>query len=62
MSRTDSDLTLEIDDDGVGVAASNNSSGVGWVSMTERATELGGWSTNEHAPTGGTPVKPGCRS
>jgi signal transduction histidine kinase len=26
------------------------------VSMTERATELGGWCTNEHSPTGGTRV------
>ncbi len=57
MSQTDSGLTLEIDDDGVGVAANSNSSGVGRISMTERATELGGWCTDEHPPTGGTRVK-----
>ena len=57
MSHTDSGLTVEIDDDGVGVAANHNSSGVGRVSMTERATELGGWCTNEDSPTGGTRVK-----
>jgi two-component system NarL family sensor kinase len=57
MSHTDSGLTLEIEDDGVGLASNNSSSGVGRISMTERATELGGWCTNEHSPTGGTRVK-----
>jgi two-component system, NarL family, sensor kinase len=57
ISRTDDGLTVEIDDDGNGVAPENGSSGVGRVSMTERATELGGWCTNEHSPTGGTRVK-----
>ena len=57
MSRTDSGLTVEIDDDGVGVAADTNPSGVGLASMTERATELGGWCSNEHSPTGGTRIK-----
>jgi signal transduction histidine kinase len=57
ISHTDGGLTLEIDDDGVGGAADASSSGVGRVSMTERATELGGWCKNEHLPTGGTRVK-----
>jgi two-component system, NarL family, sensor kinase len=57
MSRTDDGLTVEIDDDGIGVAADANPSGMGLASMTERATELGGWCTNEHSPTGGTRVK-----
>jgi signal transduction histidine kinase len=57
MSRTDSGLTVEIDDDGVGVAADTNPSGVGLASMAERATELGGWCINEHSPTGGTRIK-----
>ena len=57
VSRVDNGLTVEIDDDGVGVPADINHSGVGRVSMTERATELGGWCTNGHSPTGGTRVK-----
>jgi two-component system, NarL family, sensor kinase len=57
MSHADNGLTLEIDDDGTGVPANSNGSGVGKASMTERATELGGWCTNEHSPTGGTRVK-----
>jgi signal transduction histidine kinase len=57
LSCTDNGLTVEVDDDGIGVAADINRSGVGLASMTERATELGGWCTNEHSPTGGTRVK-----
>jgi two-component system, NarL family, sensor kinase len=57
VSRTDNGLAVEIDDDGIGVAAETNSSGMGLASMTERATELGGWCTNEHSPTGGTGIK-----
>jgi signal transduction histidine kinase len=57
ISRTDNGLTVEIDDDGRGVPGNTNGSGVGKASMTERATELGGWCTNEHSPTGGTHVK-----
>jgi signal transduction histidine kinase len=57
LSRTDNGLTVEIDDDGIGVGADTNPSGVGLASMSERATELGGWCTNEHSPTGGTRVK-----
>jgi len=53
----DNGLIVEIDDDGIGVAADTNPSGVGLVSMAERATELGGWCTNEQLPTGGTRVK-----
>jgi signal transduction histidine kinase len=55
ISRTDNGLT--VDDDGTGVPADTNGSGVGKASMSERATELGGWCTNEHSPTGGTRVK-----
>jgi signal transduction histidine kinase len=57
VSRTDDCLTVEIDDDGIGVAADTNPSGVGLASMAERATELGGWCTNKHSPTGGTRIK-----
>jgi two-component system, NarL family, sensor kinase len=57
MSRTDDGLTVEIDDDGIGLARGANPSGMGLASMTERATELDGWCTNEHSPTGGTRVK-----
>jgi len=57
VSRVDNGLTVEIDDDGVGIPAETNHSGVGRVSMFERATELGGWYTTEHSPTGGTRVK-----
>ena len=56
MTRTDSGLTIEIEDDGIGVATGSNPSGVGLASMTERATELGGWCRNEVSPTGGTRV------
>jgi two-component system, NarL family, sensor kinase len=57
LSCTDDGLSVEVDDDGIGVSADTNRSGVGLASMTERATELGGWCTNEHSPTGGTSVK-----
>jgi two-component system NarL family sensor kinase len=57
MTRTENGLTVEVDDDGIGVAAEPNPSGVGRASMAERATELGGWCTNEHSPAGGTRVK-----
>ena len=57
MNRTENGLTVEVDDDGIGVAAKTNHSGVGLVSMTERASELGGWCTKEHSSTGGTLVE-----
>jgi two-component system NarL family sensor kinase len=57
LSRTKNGLTVEIEDDGIGVVAGKNHSGVGLASMTERATELGGWCTKEHSPTGGTKVE-----
>jgi len=56
MTRTENSLTVEVDDDGIGVAANTNHSGVGLASMTERASELGGWCSKEHSPTGGTRV------
>jgi signal transduction histidine kinase len=57
MTRTENGLTVEVDDDGIGVPANTNHSGVGLASMTERASELGGWCSKEHSPTGGTRVK-----
>jgi two-component system NarL family sensor kinase len=57
MTRADNGLTVEVEDDGNGVAADTNPRGVGLASMTERATELGGWCTKGHSPTGGTRVK-----
>jgi two-component system, NarL family, sensor kinase len=57
LTRTDDGLIVEIDDDGIGVTSDMNPSGVGLATMTERATELGGWCTNEHPPTGGTRVR-----
>jgi two-component system NarL family sensor kinase len=57
LSCTDNGLSVEVDDDGIGVVADTHRSGVGLTSMTERATELGGWCTNEHSPAGGTRVK-----
>jgi signal transduction histidine kinase len=57
MSRTENGLTIQVDDDGNGVEAHTNPRGVGLASMTERATELGGWCTNGHSPSGGTRVK-----
>jgi two-component system, NarL family, sensor kinase len=58
MSHTDNGLTVEIDDDGIGIASdTTNSSGVGLASMSERASELGGWCTKEQLSTGGTRIK-----
>jgi signal transduction histidine kinase len=57
MSRAHNGLTIEIDDDGTGVATDGNPSGIGLASMAERATELGGWCTNEHPAAGGTRVQ-----
>jgi signal transduction histidine kinase len=57
MTRSDDGLTLVIDDDGIGVGAETNHAGVGLISMTERATELGGWCTSEQPTTGGTRVE-----
>jgi two-component system NarL family sensor kinase len=57
MNRTENGLTVEVDDDGIGVAANTNHSGVGLASMTERASELGGWCSKEHSSTGGTRVQ-----
>ena len=57
MTRRDNGLSVEVRDDGIGVVAETNPSGVGLASMTERATELGGWCTTENSPTGGTRVK-----
>ena len=56
----DSDLTLEISDNGrglpSGVGGQEPASGVGLVSMRERAAELGGECRIESAPGGGTRV------
>ncbi len=56
----DSDLTLEISDNGrglpSGVGGQESASGVGLISMRERAAELGGACRIESAPGGGTRV------
>lgn len=57
MRRTDTGLTVEVEDDGIGAVADTNPRGVGLASMTERATELGGWCTNGHSSNGGTRIK-----
>lgn len=57
MTRTDTGLTVEVEDDGIGAVADTNPRGVGLASMTERATELGGWCTNGHSSNGGTRIK-----
>ena len=49
------DVTLEIVDDGVGIYA-QRSTGVGFSSMRERASELGGSCVVEPVPKGGTQV------
>ena len=51
----DDGLTVEICDDGVGIAAEQHT-GVGLRSMDERATELGGTCTVEPRASGGTRV------
>ena len=50
------DLCLEVTDDGRGMSASGRS-GVGLMSMRERAEELGGMCVAETLPQGGTGVK-----
>ena len=57
MIHTDDGLTVDVDDDGIGVAPNPNHVGVGLASMTGRASELGGWCTKEHSSSGGTRVK-----
>ncbi|MDQ5809281.1 MAG: sensor histidine kinase [Actinomycetota bacterium] len=53
--RLDSELELEITDDGAGLPE-DRSTGVGLSSMRERAVELGGRCLVEPSPTGGTRV------
>ena len=60
MTGRDDGLSVEIHDDGIGVAADTNPSGVGLASMTERATELGGWCTNEIHRPAAHGLRPGC--
>ncbi|MGH3146927.1 MAG: sensor histidine kinase [Rubrobacter sp.] len=48
-------MRLEIADDGVGIA-DEHSAGVGFLSMRERAAELGGTCVVEKVPEGGTRV------
>jgi len=50
-----SELRLEVSDDGVGLRA-NTQAGVGWMSMRERAAELGGTCVIEPGDTCGTRV------
>jgi two-component system, NarL family, sensor kinase len=49
-------LTVEIVDDGIGLGSSGREMGVGFLSMRERAVELGGAFFVEPAPAGGTRV------
>jgi two-component system, NarL family, sensor kinase len=51
-------LALEICDDGCGLPADEQDmgAGLGWVSMRERAAELGGTCLIEQAAQGGTRV------
>ena len=54
--RIGSRVELEVSDDGRG-APSDVASGVGWISMRERAAELGGECTITSAPETGTTVQ-----
>jgi signal transduction histidine kinase len=49
-------LTLQITDDGKGIAPEHHI-GVGWISMQERAVELGGRCTITSASSGGTTIQ-----
>jgi signal transduction histidine kinase len=49
-------LTLEVSDDGKGIA-DDHRIGVGWLSMRERAVELGGRCSITRGPSGGTTVQ-----
>jgi signal transduction histidine kinase len=49
-------LTLEVSDDGKGIA-DDHCIGVGWLSMRERAVELGGRCSITRGPSGGTTVQ-----
>lgn len=55
LTTTDDDLIVEITDDGVGIAA-DAESGIGLVSLRERAAELGGRTEVTCPETGGTRV------
>jgi signal transduction histidine kinase len=57
MIRDDNGLTIRIDDDGLGFGSDVNPTGVGLVSIRERATELGGCCGYEHSPDGATRVE-----
>jgi signal transduction histidine kinase len=52
----DGHLDIEVSDDGCGLSATH-SSGVGMLSMAERAEELGGWCVVDDAPSSGTVVR-----
>jgi two-component system, NarL family, sensor kinase len=57
MIRDDNGLTIRIDDDGLGFGSDINTTGVGLVSINERAAELGGCCVYEYSPDGGTRVE-----
>jgi len=57
MIRHNNGLTIRIDDDGLGFGSDVNPTGVGLVSIRERATELGGCCAYEPSPDGGTRVE-----
>ena len=56
LVRSDSQLTIEVDDDGSGLPADFRA-GVGVTAMRERAAELGGECTFDRRPAGGTAVR-----
>ena len=56
LSLRDRVLTLRITDDGKGIAPAHRI-GVGWLSMQERAVELGGRCTITDASSGGTTIQ-----
>jgi signal transduction histidine kinase len=56
LERTDTDLVVEIADDGVGIGE-DVQAGVGLLSVRERAAELGGRTDVNCPPVGGTVVR-----
>jgi signal transduction histidine kinase len=56
LARTDTELVVEVADDGVGIGA-DVQAGVGLLSVRERAAELGGRTDVNCPPEGGTVVR-----
>ena len=62
MIRDDNGLTIRIDDDGLGFGSDVNPTGVGLVSIRERATELAAVADMNIRLTEARGLKPGFRS